>query len=433
MDDFLAKTSRAFTRNRLNPQPVASSLSLGGIHREIIIYTLPDNAKPAMVKAIAAVLMLHGRSTSLEIDQWQTWTLTFLCVCFPQFSDLFKTAHMVEYKLTSIPESFLKGVIDMARTVVSDPDTSVKAPTLAELPTTLQLMTKDFYECGTEDGRYCYFALVVHLMGKQTRTVMTEQRPEKLMETFSNKDIAYVMTGNGRMSDHAHLAVHNAWSSMDHPRKVFIQHFCKYRGKTDRSVRMVFLMFGMLEYSGMQSAVFINSFLNACPWVISDVPLLAPAFSFYRESVIAFSKAEAEFRPYIKLYHGNSSQIFHSKSLQNLNAVAVMWLSATVPSMKDYQIPGGETAKTAFAKAAKARNLHFDTLAVEPTVQASYIKLYHGNSSQILHSKSLQDLNAAAVMWFSATVPSMKDYRTPGGETAKTRTGESSKSSQPPL
>lgn len=432
MDDFLAKSRRLFARN-LNPQPVANFPSLGEIHRQIIIYTLPDNAEPAMVKAIAAVLMLHGRSTSLKIDQWQTWTLTFLCVCFPQFRDLFKTEHMVEYKLTSIPDSFLKGVIDMARTVVSDPDTSVKAPTLAELPTTLQLMTKDFYECGTEDGRYCYFALVVHLMGKQTRTVRTEQRPEKLMETFSNKDIAYVMTGNGRMSDHAHLAVHNAWSSMDHPRQVFIRHFCKYRGNTDRSVRMVFLMFGMLEYSGMQSAVFINSFLNACPWVISDVPLLAPAFSFYRESVIAFSKAEAEFRPYIKLYHGNSSQIFHSKSLQDLNAVAVMWLSATVPSMKDYQIPGGETAKTAFAKAAKARNLHFDTLAVDPTVQASYIKLYHGNSSQILHSKCLQDLNAAAVRWFSATVPSMKDYRTPGGETAKTSTGESSKSSQPPL
>ena len=370
MDDFLAMAAPLFTQNRLYPQPVANLPSLGGLRRQIIIYTLPDNTKPAMVKAIAAVLMLHGRSTSLEIDQWQTWTLTFLCVCFPHFRDRFTTAKMAEYKLTSIPDSFLKGVIDMARTVASDPDASVKAPTLAELPTTLQLMTKDFYECGTLDGVYCYFAMVVHLMGKQTRAVMMERLAEKLMETFSSKGIAYVITGNGRMSDHAHLAVHKAWSSMDHPRQIFILDFCKSRWNTERAVMMVFHMFGMLEYSGMQSAVLINSFLCACPWVIRDVPLLVPAFAFYKESVIAFSKAEAEFRPYIKLYHGNSSQIFHSKSLEDLNAVAVMWLSATVPFLKDYRPPGGEEAKNAFAEAVKARNLHFDILAVDHTVQA---------------------------------------------------------------
>lgn len=177
---------------------------------------------------------------------------------------------------------------------------------------------------------------------------MTKRRPRNIMDSLKSTDIEFIMTGDGRMSDIAHMMVHNAWSSVDKPRQLFIKVFCKQRSSDERSTRIVFLMLGMLEYAGMQPAAFIHALLLACPWVIQDVPLLAPAFSLYVESVKAFASADADFRPYLKLYHGNASQIFHSKSLQDLNAVAVMWLAANVPSMKKYKAPGGTERRRHF-------------------------------------------------------------------------------------
>lgn len=369
MELFKEKMAPLFTENRLNPKPTTAATSLGNLLRNIPIYRLPDNSADGLTIKIGAVLMAHGTSASTKIIEWQSWTLSFLCLCFPAFAEVFREKNLSEFTVIPYPDEFLLAVMRVCDNIVANPELQYVVPTIVGLPTPSTLFGSATYNCADIDGLYGYFALVVHLMGKQitesTREVIETRRPKNIMDTFMCNEMGYVLSGPGRMSRTAHTMVHAAWSASDHPRQLFIERFCLYRGNSERSVRIVFLMFGMLEYSGMQSAAFIHALLDACPWVISEIPLLAPAFTVYEASITAFAEASPDFRPYIKLYHGNASQIFHSKALQDLNAVACMWLTSVLPSMKDYKTVGGDAAKQAFSDILKVKGLKTDSLTAE--------------------------------------------------------------------
>lgn len=358
-----------FTENRLDLRHSTDMASLGNLRRAIPIYRLPDQPDAGLVNKIGAILMAHGNSQSEDILQWQSWVLSFLCLGFPAFATTFTREHLSEYSIVPYPNEFLHSVQTVCNNLVADPNLNHITPSIDSFPAPNGLIGIEYYNCADIDGLYGYLALIVHLMGKQitagTRDVMEVRRPKSIIDTFSCADMAYVLNGPGKLGRKAHNMIHTAWSASDRPRQIFIEKFCKYRWSSERAVRIVFLMFGMLEYSGMQSAAFIHALLVACPWVINEIPLLAPAFTFYEASMIAFANAEADFRPYIKLYHGNASHIFHSKALQDLNAVACMWLTSVLPSMKDYETVGGEAAKKAFSDLLKAKGLETTYLTAE--------------------------------------------------------------------
>jgi len=167
------------------------------------------------------------------------------------------------------------------------------------------------------------------------------------------------------MSDTAHAQIRDAWDLSTAPRKVVIEEFSLLGGSDDVTAQIVNLMFRMLEYSGMQPALFIKDLLLACPWIVRDMPSLAPAYEVFVNSVTAYANLSASLRPYTKLFHGNNTKIFHSKSMQDLTAVAVLWLSVNNDSMAGYTAPGGDKAKAAFIKLAAAHGIDLTTGALE--------------------------------------------------------------------
>ena len=349
IEQFRKKIAPLFIRGRLNPTVATDWEPLGNIEQSIVVYKLPENPQEGLVNQISTVMMVHRTSLSVELEEWQTWTLTFLCLCFPMFGRIFSENHLSEYKMETYPDRFIEEVIVVCDDIVRNPKLAFATLTFDGFPTPASLVNIDFYNCADVDGLFGYFALVTHLMGKQitdmTRAVIEKRRPQIIIDTFSCKRIAFVLTGDGKLGKTAHTIIYTARSASDAPRKIFIKKFYKSRGVNSCPVRIVFLMFGMLEYSEMQSATFVHTLIDTCPWIIADIPLLSPTFTVYQELIEAFTSVDKDFAPFLKLYHRNASQIFHSKALQDSNTIACMWLSFVLPSMKDYKTVGGDAAK----------------------------------------------------------------------------------------
>lgn len=96
---------------------------------------------------------------------------------------------MAENNVMLFPDDFLNQVITLEDPVTRDTAESIIVPTLESLPTPNSLLNLDFYDCGQLDVMYAYFALVVHLMGKQitevTREVIEVRRPSNLVDSIS--------------------------------------------------------------------------------------------------------------------------------------------------------------------------------------------------------------------------------------------------------
>lgn len=355
------------TPNVISSQSRTTTLS--GLQRQIIIYYFGPAVTDEQKRNIMTAMMVYGKSASDRVKAWQSWVLTWACVCFPQMVGKFRSMRSTEYILEAFPESYISACDQMMATLQADSDATPEVPILAGFPLTNHPMNANFYNSGTVEGLYGYFALLVHLMGKTigptTRDAITTRRPSNIIDTFRCSHSSYVLRGAGRMSDAAHTQVRDAWDLSTAPRKVLIEELCLLGGSDDITAQIVNLMFRMLEYSGMQPALFIKDLLLACPWVIKDIPSLAPAYEVFINSVTAYANLSESLRPYTKVYHGNNTKIFHSKSMQDLTAVAVFWLSITNDSMAGYTAPGGDKAKAAFIKLAAAHGIDMTTGALD--------------------------------------------------------------------
>jgi len=346
--------------------------TLKGLQRSIPVYYLGPQATDQDIQNILSVMTLFGRSKNTVVKAWQTWVLSLTCVCFPDLVTKLRAMKSNEYQLMAMPESFVDSVKTAFDKLQQDSDLSTPAIRLAGLPDPSGNIDADLYNAGTVTGLYAYYALVVHLMGKRidpsTRDTITVRRPQNLMDTFRCHGSKFLLTGGGRMSDQAHSLVRDAWDLSTAPRKVIIDEFSRLKDSDDQTAQVVNLMFRMLEYSGMQPALFIKDFLSACPWVVKDMPSLVPAYEVYVNSVTAYASLDPDLRPYTKLYHGNNTKIFHSKSMQDLTAVSVMWLSVNNDTMSGYTAPGGDKAKAAFIKLAENHGIDLKTGALDPNV-----------------------------------------------------------------
>lgn len=367
--NVLSSSVLGVTPTVLDTQSRTSTLQ--GLQRHVTIYYFGPAVSEDQKRDIMTIMMVYGRSSSDRVKMWQTWVLTWACASFPQLVGKFRSMRSSEYTLEAFPEAFIEACNTAVTRLQADPTSSQPAPLLAGFPLTNQGLTHSYYNCGTLEGIYGYFALIVHLMGKSvgasTRDVITTRRPTNIIDTFRCAHSQFVLRGAGRMSDTAHSQVRDAWDLSTAPRKVLIEELSLLGGSDDVSAQIVNLMFRMLEYSGMQPALFIKELLISCPWVIQDIPSLAPAYDVFVNSVTAYASLSASLRPYTKLYHGNNTKIFHSKSMQDLTAVAVMWLSVNNDSMAGYTAPGGDKAKAAFIKLAAQRGIDITTGALGVT------------------------------------------------------------------
>jgi hypothetical protein len=350
-----------FTGGSVVPATGGPAGAISGLKRSIPIYTLPTGTDAEAMKDIMTILTLYGKSESTTLKAWQTWVFTWVCVAFPEMEGRYRAARSTEYVFSPLPEAFIDEVSDMVTRLQSDPALELPAPNGYGFPGTTALFTTSVYNCGSIVGLYGYLSLVVHLMGKQigagNRDLITNRRPLNIIDKYNAQGVSYILTGRGRMSDVAHSKVKDSWDQSSVLRKVTIDEFCRLRGSDELSADVVFTMFRMLEYSHMSNAGFIRDFLDSCDWVLKDMPSMIPLYDFYVNSVYAFAAEPAQRRPYVKLYYGDNTTIFHAKTLQDLTAIAVEWLRPNNDSLTGYTAPGGDKAKAAFARLCMARGI----------------------------------------------------------------------------
>jgi len=363
-----------FTGGGLVPPSAPAVGVVSGLKRSIVVYYIDGEITPEQTKDLMTVLTLYGRSTSEDIECWQTWVLTWVCIAFPEMANKYRAARATEFVLQPIPDTFLAGVSAAVMGLQSDPSKNQVLPENIGFPPTTALLSYQVYNCGSTQGLYSYFSLIVHLMGKaivpSTRDMIVNRRPKNLMDKFKCTDAAYILTGGGRISDIGHVQIKIAWDQSTPLRKVTINEFCRLRGSDELTSDIVFTMFRMLEYSQMSNAAFIRDFLDSCDWVLKDMPALIPAYDLYVNSIIAFAAETPERRPFIKLYHGDSSTIFHAKSLQDLTKIAVRWLQVNNDSLSGYTAPGGDKALNAFLRLCAARGIDMDSATMVNAIRA---------------------------------------------------------------
>lgn len=350
-----------FNSGGLVPPSTPSTGVLTGMKRSIPVYTLPSSLTTEQLKDIMTVMVVYGTSTDRNAKMWQTWVFTWVCLAFPGMESRFAASKSKEYIFTPLPASFIEEVSQLVARLTVDTDLTLEVPEGYGFPVAGKQLSVDFYNCGSIKGLYGYFALIVHLMGKQIRAsnreLITMRRPQNIIDKYQATEEAFILTGLGRMSDIAHEMVKTAWDQCSALRKVTIDELCRMRGSEEISSDIVFTMFRMLEYAHMANAGFIRDFLNSCDWVLRDMPSMKPAFDVYVESVYAFAAEPPTRRPYVKLYYGDNTTIFHGKTLQDLTAIAVEWLKVNNDSLTGYTAPGGEKAKVAFARLCMARGI----------------------------------------------------------------------------
>lgn len=360
-DQVLALADQAFSSNLQARILPGTSSRLRGVTRQIPVFYLPSEVEANTRLSALAAMTLPGRATGGETKEWQSWVLSYVLVSFPELAQILRDQCGAEYTVSTFPDSFLESLTAADKALEADSDATPSISFPSSFPSTSAKYTAEVYNSNSIPGVYGYCGLLLHLMGKRitpsTRDNMTSRRPGNIIDKFHVGDEAYILRGAGRMSDFAHTAINKAWDQSMSVRMALVPEFARLKGAGTLASEACYLLFGMLEYSGMQPAPLIHSLITACPWVASEIPILRPAYHLYVESVKEYIRAEPETRPFLKLMYGDQTRIFHAKSLSDLTACAVFFLAQTEPSLAGYTAPGGEKAKAAFAVRALAHGI----------------------------------------------------------------------------
>jgi len=358
---FSKLSASVFGANLTGGARAGAATGMKGMLRKIPYYTWPTDIEEELKPTLLTALTLPGRSVSDSVTEWQTWVITWCCLCFDEVPGKIAATKTLEYVPEPLPAVFVEEVRAAEQELLAAPESSVQLAFPPGLPGTAVAYSARQWNCGTIKGVYGYFALIVHLMGKRvdasTRDNIVNRRPKNIMDKFLCHDLSYIMTGAGRMSDMAHTMIPQAWQESTLVRRLMIRELCTFKEADVLGPEIVNTLFQMLDYSGMQPVAFIHRLLEACPWVIEDIPVLRPAFAVYSQSLVSYAQMPAVERPYLKLLYGDTTKLFHSKSMVDLTACAVEYLKQYEPSMAGYTAPGGDKAKVLFMEAAQKRGI----------------------------------------------------------------------------
>jgi len=359
-DAVRAMSSGAFFTSGNTGQLEGSGTLLAGMLRHITAYRLPSTATTDERLFAMIALTLCGRSTNGEVSNWQSFVLSYTGLAFPEVITEITTSSRGEIEFLEFPPTFVTAIRSIDAALEADPTARVVIPFPGVFPIGPAEITAAESNCASILGCYGYYALIVHLMGKRintdTRENMTIRRPGNLIDGFHAQSEEFILRGDGRMSDHAHTSINTAWDMLTSVKQVLVPKFTLLDRSTGVPGQMVYTMFDMLKNSGMQPAALVHQLISAFPW-IDEVPMLRPEYDFYVKSLTDYSRLPAPVRPYLKVMYGNTTKIFHAKSLANLTAIAVMFLKAATPTLQGYTAPGGEAAKATFLYELKKRGL----------------------------------------------------------------------------
>lgn len=355
-----AISAQLFFNSGQTGQENTGPAELKGMQRTIRAYKLPSSATADDRLLLMGALTLCGQSVNGDIPNWQCFVLTYTALAFPETIATIVTDSEGEITFEDFPTLVMDEIRSSEEKFDKDSSISISIDFPAPLPPAKKPFTVDVFNCSTLLGCYAYYSLIVHLMGKKigpdTRENITIRRPGNLIDAFHAQSEEYILRGDGRMSDNAHTMINSSWDMLTSVKQSLVPLFAGLEKSKSPPGQIVFTLFTLLKNSGMQPAALAHQLISSFPWVI-EIPILRPEYDYYVKSLLDYSKISPLVRPYIKLMYGNTTRIFHAKSLSNITACAVMYLTTVNPTLKGYTAPGGENAKAAFMHALKVRGV----------------------------------------------------------------------------
>jgi hypothetical protein len=165
------------------------------------------------------------------------------------------------------------------------------------------------------------------------------------------------LLNKSKMGFDAHTNIHQAWITYADARKAILTKFAAFSSEPSLPQRVVYTVFKMIEYSGMQSAYFISHFLQAMP-LCATYSCVRPALQAYISSVREVAAAPAHLQPYYKVIHGDSTRAFHRNTIFVLAACAIAYEKYTSSSMANFSLGEETTAAVNLFDAEAVRHGH---------------------------------------------------------------------------
>jgi len=356
-----------------------------GIIEALTIYVWPKGVTNDQRLAVLAYITAHGTSESESPSAWACWTYSFLCLCFQEFRDNIERESSREYKFVPLPMKLIETIVEAARFAVDDlgsqseHEYQARAADIPILPHWPDLkddgsaFPPDLAACQLVEVVYGYAGLLIFLSGKKINEknsiTITERRPKNLIDTYGiSESGAYVLLGEGRMSDVAHRMINLAWVKYAKARVAIITEIATFGAGQSLPQRVVYTVTKMLENSGMQQAHFIHRFLQAYPQCATYTSI-RPSLNAYASSIREVASTPPHIQPYYKLIHGENTRAFHRSAILSLAACAIAYEKNTSPSMQNFSLAEGATTAIAMYD-AEARSKGHPTIQNVSHVQA---------------------------------------------------------------
>lgn len=345
-----------------------------GIVESLTVYHWPSTPLSTDAKlSVLAFFAAYGRSESVSPSSWATWAFTYLTLSFPEFQARVKVENDREYSFKPLPVPFVQALVDLSSAAEDfdeeNPgaytDMVSRVPVVSGLPDvnrTVDVFPPDLAATATVQSVYGFCALLLFLAGKKitekNSTTITERRPGNLRDAYDIPEPAtYSLLGDGKMGPNAHHYVSQAWITYAHMRTAVISEVARFQEGASLPQRVVFTIVKMIEYAGMQQAVFIHEFLQAMPQSV-NYSCIRPSFNAYSMSLREVAAAPGYLQPYYKIIHGERTRAFHRNSILTLSACATAYKKYTTPSMKNFTLGEGATQAVNMYDAEAVRRGH---------------------------------------------------------------------------
>lgn len=352
------------------------------MRQTINCYYLPTSATDRQRRAVMAILTMCGRSNDDLPSKWQSWVITWSCICFPELVQTLRENHaMVDYHYEEFSPGFLDECIS-AIMAQGNEDTAGK--TFVTLPpglpnVTLLPVTPELASSSTVEGLYAYYAMVVFIAGKsigpENVQAISTRRPMAIIRKRDLQISEYILVGDGKMSSDNYKKIQGGWVRSTQPRIVIIKHLAVLAAADNRSEILdpIKVNMDMLRNAGQSYIFYIQELLISCDWCI-DIPALRAAYYHYSKMVHVLTSQPVYLQPYYKLMMMDQTREVRRKDIEALIAVATFFAAQTRRTMRQYRVnEDTRSAVLAFQEMARQRGLTMDDISNQATTESSVV------------------------------------------------------------
>nr|QVU39968.1 Nucleocapsid [Magnaporthe oryzae mymonavirus 1] len=371
------------TQNRYSQNQFTGSAV--GIVESLTIRTWPKKITSEEQLAVLAYITTHGRSQSESPSKWARWTLSYICLCFPEMEAAISRETTREHKFVPLSDEYVKAIMALSR--LADEETESlpsgqsgysravqEVPVIEEwpeVPQQVEYFAPDLFACQSVEAVYGYASLLLFLCGKKindkNKITITQRRPQNLIDTHGIHESAHwFLLGEGQMGDEAHRMVNLSWTKYAKARVAIIKVVATFGAGDSLAQRVVYTVSKLLENAGMQQARSIHNFLQAFPQA-STYACIRAALNAYALSIAEVVQVPAYLQPYYKLIYGENTRVFHRASVLPLAACAISYEKNFSPSLQNFTLGDGASSAIAMFDAEATARGHPTLSAYAPT------------------------------------------------------------------